>query len=266
MLVTALLLVPAALLLYKSFKPSLGFGITGHGFTFDSYVSAVETPTYRKVAYNALGVGALAAIICTAMSYPVAFFINFRLRRGRDLALLLIVASLFSSYLVRLYAWRTILGDHGVINVGLESLGVLKAPLSFLLYSNWSVLIAFVNIFLPFTILIITSAVQNVPIEMLESSRDLGASSFKTFLKVLLPLTSAGAIGAFVYTFILATGDYITPQLLGGTSGGFIASVISDQFVVAGDQPLGAALCFLLLLVFAFLYVALTRVEKAKVA
>jgi spermidine/putrescine transport system permease protein len=259
------LLIPAANLLLKSFLvPGALYGQVTHHLTFANYAAALSNPVYRSVALKSFGFGALAAFSCLVLGYPVAYFINFRLRRGQNLALFLVVVSLFSSYLVRLYAWYTILGEHGVVNDGLIRLGVIHQPLLFLLFSPWAVWIAFVNIFLPYTILILTSSLRSVRSDILETAQVLGAGPIRTFRRVVLPLTIAGAVGAFAYTFILTSGDYITPALLGGTSGIFIGNIISDQFGVLGNQPLGAAMSFVMLAVFVIVYVGLSRLERLK--
>jgi spermidine/putrescine transport system permease protein len=258
------LLVPSGFLLVRSFLESAGFGRLVYEFTPESYLKAFQTPVYRQVTFNAFSIGALTALVCTAASYPVAYFLTFRARRGRNLILFLIIASLFASYLVRVYAWRTILGQNGIINEGLERLGIIDQPLLFLLFSRWAVLITLVNIYLPFTILILTAAMQSVSWDLVENARDLGASPLRAFSRVLLPLTMTGAVGALAYTFILSASDFITPRLVGGTDGVFIGVIVADQFIQAGNQPLGAAISFVLLAIFALTYLTLRRLERFK--
>jgi spermidine/putrescine transport system permease protein len=265
LLIGGALLVPAANLLVQSFLESEGYGQLTYHFTLSNYVDAIRDPVYRTVAWRSFALAAAAAVICVAAAYPVAFFITFRLRRARNLALFLVVVSLFTSYLVRLYAWYTIFGEHGVVNSALTRLGLISDPLLFLLFSRTTVLIAFVNVFLPYAILMIASSMQNVPAELLENARDLGASPLRTFSRVVLPLTMTGAIGAFMYTFILTSGDYITPALLGGTSGSTsLANIVSENFVALGSRPAGAAISFLMLLIYFGMYLALTRLERFK--
>ena len=265
LLVGGALLVPAANLLVQSFLESQGYGQLTYHFTFSNYVDAISDPVYRTVAWRSFALAAAAAVICVAAAYPIAFFITFRLRRARNLALLLIVISLFTSYLVRLYAWYTIFGEHGVVNSALTRLGLISHPLLFLLFSRTTVLIAFVNVFLPYAILMIASAMQNVPADLLENARDLGASPLRTFSRVVLPLTMTAAIGAFMYTFILTSGDYITPALLGGTSGSTsLANIVSENFVALGSRPAGAAISFVMLLIYFYMYLARTRLERFK--
>jgi spermidine/putrescine transport system permease protein len=258
------LVIPTLNLLVQSFMVSLGYGQIANQFTFENYTGALTDPTYMKVAAYSFGLGGLTAVVCIALAYPVAYYISFRLQRGRNLALFLVVVSLFSSYLVRLYAWYTILGENGVINNALTSLHVIGEPLTFLLFSPWAVLTAFVNIFLPYTILMLTSAMQNIPKELLENARDLGASPLRTFSRIVVPLSMTGAIGAFIYTFILTSGDYITPALLGGTRNTALANVVSDLFLALGNRPESAAISFLMLAVFFIVYLALTRLERFK--
>lgn len=265
LVVCGALLVPALNLIVQSFLESSGYGGVVYHFTFSNYLDAIRDPTYRTVAWHSFGLGALAAIVCVVAGYPAAYFITFRLHpRWRNLALFLVVVSLFTSYLVRLYAWYTILGGNGIVNTALVNLGVVKHPLLFLLFSRWAVLIAFVNVFLPYSVLMLTSAMQNIRPELLENARDLGASPVRSFSRVVLPLTMTGAVGAFTYTFILTSGDYITPSLLGGTSSTSLANIVSDEFVALGNRPGGAAISCVMLLVFFAVYLALSRLERWK--
>jgi spermidine/putrescine transport system permease protein len=264
-LVGGALLVPALNLLVQSFVSSLGYGQISYHFTFANYTSALTNPVYRTLALRSFGLGAVSAVLCLVLAYPVAFYVSFRLTRGRNLALYLVVLSLFSSYLVRLYAWYTVLGTDGMINGVLKSLGIIHQPLSFLLFNRFAVLLAFVNIFLPFSILMLTSAMQNIPREVLDSSRDLGAGPVRTFTRVVLPLTTTGLIGAFAYTFILTSGDYITPSLLGGTTASTaLANTVTNQFISQGNPPAGAAISFVMLAVFFVVYALISQLERFK--
>jgi spermidine/putrescine transport system permease protein len=258
------LLIPILYLLVQSFIVGLGYGQLQYTFTLTNYTDALQDPVNRSIAIRTFSLAAVTAAACIALGYPASFFITFRLRRGRNLALFLVVVSLFTSYLVRLYAWYTVLGKDGLINTALRTLHLIDAPLSFLLFSKWAVLIAFVNVFLPFTILILASSMQSIPADMLENSRDLGASSMQSFTKVVLPLTTPGLVAAFAYTFVLTSGDYITPALLGGKQSTTLASIVRDQFVTFGNQPAGAALSFLMLLVFAAVYIAVSQTRRYK--
>jgi spermidine/putrescine transport system permease protein len=164
--------------------------------------------------------------------------------------LYLILISLFSSYLVRVYAWKTILGYNGLINQVLKYLGLIKEPLTFLLYSPTAVIITLVFIFTPYTILPIFSALQNISEDLLEAARDLGSTAISAFLRVTFPLSMPGVITAFIFAFVLAAGDYVTPQMVGGTEGLMVGRIVQDQFGMTYNWPFGSALAYFSIFLF----------------
>jgi spermidine/putrescine transport system permease protein len=256
--------LPLVLLFVKSFQTSLGYGqVSGH-LTFSSYVTAVTSPLYRTVAVNALEIGGIGTVLTLVLSFPMAYFIRFRLRRGQNTVLLLIMITLFAGYIVKIYAWTTILGTYGVINTALMRIGLISQPLSVLLFSKIAVLIVVTYLSIPVSTLILVGAMQNVDRGLLENARDLGASGLRTVSSVLVPLSATGIVGSLAYGFVVISGDYVTPQLVGGTTGQMIGVPIQDQFLNIGDQPLGSALSFLMLAVFVLVYLALTRLERFK--
>jgi spermidine/putrescine transport system permease protein len=256
--------LPLILLFVKSFQTSLGYGqVSGH-LTFSAYVTAVTSPLYRTVAVNALEVGGIGTVLTLILSFPLAYFIRFRMRRGQNTILLLIMISLFAGYIVKIYAWTTILGTYGVINTALQQIGLISHPLSVLLFSKIAVLIVVTYLSIPVSTLILVGSMQNVDRGLLENARDLGASGIRAVTSVLVPLSATGIVASLAYGFVVISGDYITPQLVGGTTGQMIGVPISDQFLNIGDQPLGSALSFLMLAVFAIVYFALTRLERFK--
>jgi len=175
--------------------------------------------------------------------------------------------SLFSNYLVRVYAWKTILGNNGLINQFLMYIGLIKQPLEFLLYSSSAIIITLIYILIPFTILPIFSSLQNVSSDLIEAAKDLGANSAIAFYKVTLPLSMPGVITGFTFSFILSAGDYVTPQLVGGPTGLMIGKIIADQFGTVYNWPLGSALSyfmiFLMILIINIL-IYVTRILKLK--
>ena len=166
-------------------------------FTLENYLRAFSTPVYWEAMLNSLFIGLLAACITTLVSYPFAYFLTFRITRGRNLVLFLVVISLLGSYLVRVYAWKTILGREGVINSFLVMAGLIKEPLLFLLFSRFAVVLTLVHVFLPFALLPVLSSLQNIPSELIEAARDLGCSSLQAFFRVTLPLSITGVISGF---------------------------------------------------------------------
>jgi len=256
--------VPLALLFVKSFQTSLGYGQVSDHLTFSAYVTALTSPLYRTVAVNALVIGGIGTVLTLLLSFPLAYFIRFRMRRGQNTILLLIMITLFAGYIVKIYAWTTILGTYGLINTGLERIGLISQPLSVLLFSRFAVLIVVTYLSIPVSTLILVGSMQNVNRGVLENARDLGAGGLRTVTSVLVPLCMTGIVGSLAYGFVVIAGDYITPQLVGGTTGQMIGVPISDQFLTIGDQPLGSALSFLMLAVFVIVYFGLTQLERFK--
>ena len=213
-------------------------------FTLANYANIFSRALYPRIIWNSLRIGFITAGICVLASYPVAFALTFKYKRLQDFALYLILVSLFSSYLVRVYAWKTILGTNGLVNQILRSLRIIDQPVTFLLYSPTAVIITLVFILIPFTVLPMFSSLQNINLDFLEAARDLGANPAQTFFRVILPLSMPGIVSGFTFSFILAAGDYVTPQMVGGTSGMMIGRIVADQFGMSYDWPFGSALSY----------------------
>jgi spermidine/putrescine transport system permease protein len=211
------------------------------------YALALTDSIYRDLFWNTIVIAFLAAVATVVLAYLFAHAIRWHLRDKQDLLLLFVVTALFSGYLVRIYAWRTILGNEGIINQVLLTLGIVDQPLSFLLFSRPAAIIVLVNFLVPLAILPIYSALQNVADDEVEAARDLGANALTAFRKVTLPLVWGGVFSAFAVSFVIAAGDYVTPQLVGGTSGAMIGRAIANTFGVTFDWPRGAALSFVTL-------------------
>ena len=152
--------------------------------------------------------------------------------------LFLITATLFASYLVRIYAWRTILGENGLLNSGLRGLGLIDDPLGFLLFNRFAVTVALVHIFLPYVVLVLYAGFRPISPALLEGAQDLGGGVVTRWRKVVLPLIAAPAVTSFLFVFILSASDYVTPQFLGGTSGAMLGRRI--QAVAHRSRQLSA--------------------------
>lgn len=252
----AFFVVPTLFLFVFSFWQSRSFVLIPDT-SLTNYIDAISRPAFRQTVVTGVTIGFWTATIATALSYPVAWFIAYRTRT--NLLLYIIMLSWFSSYLVRIFAWRTILGTNGLINSALLYLGIIDAPLDVLIFSPVAVTITLVHIFVPFTLLLLLSALRNVTPDFLEAARDLGASRAEVFFRVTLPMAYKGFVGSFMFTFILAAGDFITPQLLGGRTGITTGLLISNQFRQTGNWPSGAAMAFILMLVFLFVYFLLVQ-------
>ena len=199
----------------------------------------------------------LATILTIFIAYPLAYTIRFRVRKYKNLCLILIMVSLMSSYLVRVYAWRITLGISGILNSFLLFIHLIDAPLEILLYSPIAVLVTFVQIFIPYMFICIYSEMININPFLIEASKDLGGNSFITFWKITFPLSLKGVITGSILIFFLTTGDYVTPALVGGVNGMMIGRVIKSQFGLVFNWPLGSAITFIMLffiLVFVMFY------------
>jgi spermidine/putrescine transport system permease protein len=231
-------------------------------FTFSNYRAAVTAGLYRELLWHTLLLGLVVAVVVVALAYTFAYIATFTFPRQRELLLFLMLASIFGGYLVRIYAWRTILGENGLINSLLESAGIIDSPLRFLIFSRFAVVVTLVNFLLPFGVIPLYGAMQNVPRDALEAARDLGGGPIDVFRTVLLPLTATGLKIAFAFAFVLASGDYLTPALVGGTHGLMIGNAIADSFGIAFNWPLGAALAFATLASTLIVYAAIGAVLR----
>lgn len=255
--------IPLVLLVVQSFHAPQGFGLPpSSSFSLASYSEILSSPTYRTLALNTLLIAGGGALATTLLTFPVAYFIRFRLKRAQNLALLLTLVLLFAGYIVKVYTWRIVLGTNGVINTLLHSLGLISHPLGVLLFSKLAVFIVVTYLSLPVSILILVGAMQNADPAIVESARDLGAGGVRAAFSTLVPLVMPGIIASLAYGFVAIAGDYVTPQLVGGPSGQMIGVAIYDQFVNIGNPPGGSVLTLLMLVVFVIVYLALRGLDR----
>ena len=236
-------------------------------FTLHNYLYIFSKKLYPITILRSIRIGFITAIICVIISYPVAYSLTFKYKKLQDVVLYLILISLFSSYLVRVYAWKTILGSNGIINQILRYIGLIEEPLTFLLFSPTAIIITLVFILTPFTILPIFSSLQNISADLIEAANDLGANKLKTFYRVTLPLSMPGVITGFIFSFTISTGDYVTPQLVGGTEGLMIGRIVQDQFGMTYNWPFGSALAYFMIFLLIILincFIWITAILKLK--
>jgi spermidine/putrescine transport system permease protein len=242
-----LLFVPYAFLLVQSFWRVAG-GVLTPGFTLGNYRRLIGTSLYpRAILYSAetaLWVTGFALLL----AYPLAYLLAFKARRHRDLLYFAVIIPLWVSYVVRAYAWKIILGQHGILNGLLLSLGLIHEPLSVLLYSRWAVVVALTHIYTPFALMPIFAVLEAIPPSLKEASQDLYAGRWRTFLHVTLPLSLPGVLAGATFAFVLSMGDFLAPQLLGGNDSALMVSnLVWSLFGVAYNWPLGAAVAVVML-------------------
>jgi spermidine/putrescine transport system permease protein len=219
-----------------------------HEMTLFNYVNFFGNWTYSGTYLGTILLCLEVVVVSVLVGYPIAWFIWQQKGSRRYLMLLLAVVPLFMSYIVKLYTLRSMLGLNGLVNQMLLSLGVLEKPSQFFLFNQRAVLITMVVIYLPFVILPIFLALERIPRSLLHASIDLGAGAWDTFRRIVLPLSFPGTVAGALFVFVLALGDFITPQMVGGTTGFTIGRVIYSQFGLAFDWPFGAAMAAILFL------------------
>ncbi|MGB8313374.1 MAG: ABC transporter permease [Aestuariivirga sp.] len=219
-----------------------------HELTLFNYVNFFGNWTYSGTYLGTILLCLEVVAVSVLVGYPIAWFIWQQKGSRRYLMLLLAVVPLFMSYIVKLYTLRSMLGLNGLVNQMLLSLGVLEKPSQLFLFNQRAVLITMVVIYLPFVILPIFLALERIPRSLLHASIDLGAGAWDTFRRIVLPLSFPGTVAGALFVFVLALGDFITPQMVGGTTGFTIGRVIFSQFGLAFDWPFGAAMAAILFL------------------
>ncbi|KUJ85704.1 spermidine/putrescine ABC transporter [Ruegeria marisrubri] len=210
-------------------------------FTWANYSEAVNDPLVRHLLIRSIAIAGAVTFATVALAYPIAYFIAFRTQK-KALWLLLITIPFWSSYLLRVFSWKLILGFNGVMNSALISIGVIQEPLTFLLYNEFAVVLTLAHAWAPFAILPIYVSLQKIDRSLLEAATDLGCNRLERFIRVTLPLTVPGIIASCLIIFIPTVGDYVTPALVGGSQGKMVANLIQVQFGAANNWPLGATL------------------------
>jgi len=230
------MLIPYAMLLYyMTFKP---------GFSAANYIRVFTAEPYLGVLLKSMKLGLITALGSAVLGYPVAFCLAFQTRSAiRKFQLyLLIIVPWWAAYLVKAYAWKTILGSDGIINKGLAMAGLSGHPVTFLIYNQWSVAMVLIYIFTPFAVLSIYASLERIPSSLLEAAADLGASGGEIFRRVILPLSLPGVIAGAIITFSLSFGDFVAPALVGGADAVMISNIVINLLGVAFDWPMAAAI------------------------
>jgi spermidine/putrescine transport system permease protein len=235
------LTAPLGLLLLYSFWTQNGLELRRE-LTLDQYEAVLTQPFYRDLFFRSVGISALVTLVTVGLAYPMAYFVAFKVKRHKFVWLVLLSIPFWTSYLLRVFAWKVILGFNGVINSGLLSLGLISQPLEFLLYNPTAVVLTLAHTYAAFAILPIYVSLEKIDRSLLEAAADLGDGPVRRFLRVTLPLSLPGILGAAVLIFVPTTGDYVTPTLVGGADGVMIANLIQVQFGRVNNWPLGAAL------------------------
>lgn len=247
-LFTVIFVIPAAWLLGSSVLTSGRFE-SSRPLTLDSFREVLDSPLTSEFVKNSLWIGIPTAVITVAAAVPVAYWLRFAAKRSQLPVIFLLIATLFASYLVRIYAWRTMLGEHGIINVALDRLGLIDEPLEFLLFSRFATVIGLTHLFLPIVVLLMLGAFRPLESGYLEVGRDLGANQLGVWWRVVLPILAQPLTTAFIFVLVVASSDWATATFLGGGRNTMLGQEIQRTFQEVGNYSRGAAYVVLLLVV-----------------
>ena len=231
-------------------------------FTLDNYIEATTEPLYQLLLGRSLIISGIVTVCTVILAYPIAYYVAMFGGKAKPLLLLLITIPFWTSYLIRIFLWKVILGYNGIINGSLLGLGIIEEPLTFILYNANAVVLTLAHAWAPFAILPIYVSLTKIDNSLLEAARDLGDNAFQRFIRVTLPLSMPGVIAATLVVFIPTVGDYVTPKLLGGTDGLMIANMIQVQFGKANNAPLGSAIAVLSMVTVGFISIVFVLLSR----
>jgi spermidine/putrescine transport system permease protein len=245
--VVLLLFVPLAFIVVYSFWLRTATGADQAGFYLDNWREALTDPFYRDILLNTLKIAAITTIVCALMGYPAAYFIA-RSSGNKAILLLLLMLPFWISYIIRTMSWINILGVSGAINSLLISLGITSEPIQ-MLYNETTVILGLVHFLLPFMVLNVFVSLDGIDVSLEDAACSLGATRWRSFLEVTLPLSLPGLAAGSLLCFVLGAGTYITPLILGGPTDAMFANLVFEAIITQLDWPLGSALSLMLLAV-----------------
>jgi len=259
--------VPFAMMVILSFWTQVGYDYDTT-LSMGNYAKIIDGPVYTQLLLRSLWISATCTFATIFIAYPMAYYVAFHVHRRKAVWIILMTLPFWTSYLLRIFTWKVILGYNGAINSGLIGLGVIDEPLEFLLYNPTAIVITLTHAWAAFAILPIYVSLEKIDRSLLEAAADLGDGPVARFLRVTLPLSLPGVIAATILIFIPTVGDYVTPALVGGPNGLMLANMIQAHFGVINNWPGGAALAILAMIVvsvISVLYIALTRLAMRSI-
>ena len=246
LLVLGLLVGPMILMFRISLAQFSPTQLMTHTFSFDNYLRAATDPYYQQIILLTLGIALLCTALTLVIAYPAAYWVGRLESRWKSLIVIATLFPLLVGNVVRSAGWMALFTRDGLINVALLRTGLIGEPLE-LMYTTKAVVFGIVAVVLPYMILTIASVIESIPRDLEDAASSLGASSLKTFWRVILPLSAPGVAAGCVLVFVLCMNTYATAVLLGGPRFRMMAPAIFDQFVRGNNWPMGATLAFMLL-------------------
>jgi spermidine/putrescine transport system permease protein len=261
----AFFLIPLLLMFAYSFRPDM----RGDFFqlwqpSLNQYIKLASTGSYWRLLWTSTQMAFFISISAILLSYPISYFLAFHAGKRVGFYLVLLLVPFWTSYLLRVMAWKIMLGTEGVINSFLIYMGLIQEPLTALLYNRNAVIITLIYVWIPFAALPILAALQRIDISLFEAAADLGARPIHQFLRITLPLSLPGVFAAFFMVFIPTVGEYVTPLLVGGSRGSMYGNIIQDFFTKAANWPFGSAMSMVMLTGTLILVAIATRLINLK--
>ena len=229
--------------------------------TANNYLFFLGSPLYLSILGKSVLIAAAVTLVCLVIAFPFAYFLTLLPRHVQRIMLILVILPFWTSYLLRVYAWMTILGERGLINRALLGLGILDEPVRFLLYNNYAVVLVSVYLYIPYCVLALYTAIERLDTSLFSAAMDLGARPRQVFLHIMLPLTLPGVFASFIFVFIPMVGEYVTPTLVGGARGMMIVNIVVSQFQ-ALRFGVGSAMVFVITALALCLVLALRRMAR----
>lgn len=256
-------IVPLLLMAAYSFRADMhGELLQNFAPTLKQYDALFAGGSYWRLLGISAWMAFVIAISATALSFPIAYFLAFRAGRKAGRYLVLLLVPFWTSYLLRVMAWKFMLGSDGVLNTFLQYLGLIDQPLTALLYNRGTVVLTLIYVWVPFAALPILAALQRIDLSLFEAASDLGATPFRRFWRITFPLSLPGVLAAFFMVFIPTIGEYVTPLLVGGSQGSMYGNIIQDFFTKAANWPLGSALSMVMLVgTLALVFIAVRSID-----
>ena len=234
-------LIPMAVFTLYGFWQKEGQSVV-EALTFDNFIALYERPVYLWLIGKAALYGAVVALVTLVLAYPLAYLVATRTANTKGLVLLAVLVPLYTSDIVRIFAWRSVLGSSGLVNQSLLALGVIDEPISGLLFTPFAALVSLSHMLFPFMFLAVWAALENLKPSLTEAARDLGARPLRVFRRVIFPLSLPGVLAGVFFVFVPVTGDYLYISMMGGPEGVTITKAIVQQFGAANNWPFGSAM------------------------
>lgn len=252
-------LIPLGVMAIYSFQGSTTGAVDGV-FTFSNYNRFLTSLPFQSVLWRSVWIALATAVISVVMAYPLAYFLTFYARKSGMILLTLLIAPAWTSELLRILAWKLMLGSNGTLNFLFNAIPWLPHDNALIHFGPATVIITLVYTWIPFAAMPIYASLGRIERSLLEASADLGEPPLRSFLRVTFPLSLSGVVAAFFYVFVPSLGEWVTPSMVGGTTGIMFGNLIQDQFARALNWPLGAAFSLVMLLAALILTVLITRI------